>query len=66
MKEYFPEADIGDRMFCYSRQMKGSVMLRSDMNMIPETVAAQALVCFPTLRYSSLKIHVLVHLTLCC
>jgi hypothetical protein len=36
----------GERMFCYSRHVKGGMMFRWKINMTPQIVGAQALVCF--------------------
>ena len=53
MKEYFAEADTGERIFCYSKHVKGHRMFTKNINMTPQTVGAQALVCFALPGYTS-------------
>ena len=50
----FAKADTGKRMFYYSKHVKGHMMFRRNINMTPQTVGGQALVCFALPRYSSL------------
>lgn len=35
MKEYFAEADMGEKMSSYSKHMKGCMMFRKNINMTP-------------------------------
>jgi hypothetical protein len=43
----------GERRFCYSRQVKGHVLFRENINMTPQTVGAGELVPFALPCYSS-------------
>jgi hypothetical protein len=40
----FAEADTGERVFSYSKHVKGHMMFRRNLNMTPQTVGARALV----------------------
>jgi hypothetical protein len=46
VKGCFAEGDTGERMFCYSKHMKGHVMFRRNINMTPQTVGGRTLVPF--------------------
>jgi hypothetical protein len=48
MKEYFPEADTGERMFYYNRHMKGCVIFRKNINMNAQTVGILVFLVLPT------------------
>ena len=65
MKECFPEADTGERMFCDNRHVKGEMIFRRTVNMTPQTVGPQILLCFTSLFFGD-DMWVLVHLTLLC
>ena len=44
----------GERMFCYSKHVKGHMMFIRNINMTPQTVGAQlwfALLCLPSLHH---------------
>ena len=40
VKGCFAEADTGERIFCYSKHVKGYMMFRRNINMMPQTVGA--------------------------
>jgi hypothetical protein len=54
-----------ERMFCYTRHVKGHVMFRRNINMTPMTTGARALIYLALPRYSSVD-HTHVHRTLHC
>ena len=54
MNEYFPEADTGERMFCYSKHVKGHMMFRRNINMSPLTVGSNiGLLCSALLFFTA-------------
>jgi hypothetical protein len=57
-KNVFAEADTGERMSCYSRHVKGHVIVGRNINMTPQTVGARALAHFALSCQSSLMAHV--------
>jgi hypothetical protein len=62
MKEYFPEADTGETMFCYSKHVKAHVMKGykydpTDSGSWNIDLVSSALLFFTN------NLHVLVHLT---
>jgi hypothetical protein len=66
VKEYFAEADIGERLFCYRKHMWGWVMFRMNINMTPKTVGAGALVTLLPLLVFTHSTRALAPLTLHC
>jgi hypothetical protein len=50
----FAEADTGERMFFYSKHMKGCMMFRRNINMTQQTVGAQVLVHIALPHWTSL------------
>jgi hypothetical protein len=59
MKECFPEADTGKRMFCYNRYMKGHVMKEYKYDPTDSGSLSIGLVCFASLFFTK-DTHVLV------
>jgi hypothetical protein len=57
VKEYFAEADTGERIFCYSKHVKGHRMFTKNINMTPQTVGVRALVCFAPPHYGHMMTH---------
>lgn len=46
MKVCFAETDTGERVFCYSKHLKGLMMFGNNISMTPQRLGAQALLCF--------------------
>ena len=68
MKKGFADPDTGERMFCYSKHMKGCMMFRRNLNMTPQTVSSSSRFgspCSACLVFAD-DIHVLFHRTLHC
>ena len=42
MKKGFADPDTGERMFRYSKHMKGCMMFRRNLNMTPQTVSSSS------------------------
>ena len=59
MKESFPEADIGERMFGYSKHMKGPRMNKYKYDLTDNGALSFGLICSTSLFFAK-DMHVLV------
>jgi hypothetical protein len=62
VKDCFPEADTGERMFCYSRHVKGRVIKEYKYDLTGSGRGSIGLVCSTSLFCANDR-HVLVRLT---
>jgi hypothetical protein len=64
VKECFAEADTGERIFCYSRSMKGCMMSRRNIRMTLQTVGALTHPSSLTMHTYRFALHCVVELRL--
>lgn len=50
VKEYFTEADIGERKICWSRPVRRCMMFKKDINMISKTVGGGSGIGLPCIK----------------
>ena len=62
MEDCFPEADLDERVFGYSKHVKGRLMKEYDLTDSGKQTLSIGLVCFASLFFTKVT-HVLVHLT---